>query len=173
MVKKSDLTKRYKRVVQILWIILIAGLSFSVLFVYSIRINFANLYGGFPSYKSFENPTNELSSLLYSADNVLLGSYYRKNRSQAQFDDLAPELVNTLIYTEDVRFYEHSGISFEDLMRVAIKTLYISKLDSRKICQCIFQSNITSLYNLFSCDNPNYTRNCIFLLLCFSGSNNL
>jgi penicillin-binding protein 1A len=85
---------------------------------------------GFPSYKSLENPKNELSSLLYSVDGVLLGSYYRKNRSQIEFDDLSPELVKTLIYTEDYRFTNHSGISFPDLMRVAIKTILLGQSGS-------------------------------------------
>lgn len=127
MTKKKDPGKIYKRIVQIVWGIFLIGTILVVLFVYSIRINFLNLYGGFPSYRSFENPTNELSSLLYSVDNILLGSYYRKNRSQVRYDELSPELINTLIYTEDLRFYNHSGISFPDLMRVGIKTLLLQQ----------------------------------------------
>ncbi|MBR9999946.1 MAG: transglycosylase domain-containing protein [Cyclobacteriaceae bacterium] len=120
----------YNKTAKWLWWIFIAGVVFTILFVFTIRINLFNLYGGFPSYKSLENPKNELSSLLFSVDGIMLGSYYRKNRSQIEFDELSDELVNTLIYTEDYRFTNHSGISFPDLMRVAVKTILLGQSGS-------------------------------------------
>lgn len=122
--------KLYRKFVRWIWWIFLGGVLFSILFVFSIRINLFNLYGGFPSYRSLENPRNELSSHLYSRDGILLGSYYRKNRSQIEFDELSDELVNTLIYTEDYRFTNHSGISFPDLLRVAIKTILMGQSGS-------------------------------------------
>ncbi len=122
--------KIYNKIVRWLWRLFLVGVIFSILFVFSIRINLFNLYGGFPSYRSLENPRNELSSLLYSRDGILLGSYYRKNRSQIEFNELSDELVNTLIYTEDYRFTNHSGISFPDLLRVAVKTILLGQSGS-------------------------------------------
>jgi penicillin-binding protein 1A len=119
-----------KRLVKWIWIVFLFGIVFGILFIISIRINLGNLYGEFPSYRRLENPKSELSSLLFSADNVLLGSYYRKNRSQIEYKDLSPELINTLVFTEDYRFYNHSGISFPDLMRVAIKTILLQQKDA-------------------------------------------
>ena len=84
-----------RRLVRWIWGLFLFGIIFGILFVISVRLNLGNLYGGFPSYRSLENPRSELSSLLFSADNVLLGSYYRKNRSQIEYKDLSPELVNT------------------------------------------------------------------------------
>jgi len=120
----------YNRLIRWIWGLFLFVIVFGTLFVFSIRINLFNLYGGFPSYRSLENPKSELSSLLFSADNVLLGSYYRKNRSQIEYKDLSPALVNTLIYTEDYRFNDHSGISFQDLMRVGIKTILLGQKDA-------------------------------------------
>lgn len=120
----------YTRIVRWLWGIFICSIIFSMLFVFSIRINLMNLYGGFPTYRSLENPKNELSSLLFSVDGVLLGSYYRKNRSQIEYKDLSQQLVKTLIYTEDYRFTEHSGISFPDLVRVFVKTILLGQEDA-------------------------------------------
>jgi penicillin-binding protein 1A len=125
--KKS---KHIKRLTRWIWGLFLFGIIFGILFIISIRINLGNLYGDFPSYRSLENPKSELSSLLFSADNVLLGSYYRKNRSQIEYKDLSPELVNTLVFTEDYRFYNHSGISFPDLVRVAIKTIILQQADA-------------------------------------------
>jgi len=120
----------FKKVVLWMWRLFGIGILLAILFVFTIRINLFNLYGGFPSYRSLENPKSELSSLLYSMDGVLLGSYYRKNRSQIEFKELSDELVNTLIYTEDYRFHHHSGISFPDLMRVALKTVILGQSGS-------------------------------------------
>lgn len=122
--------KIYDKFVRWIWRLFLAIVVLAILFVFSIRINLFNLYGGFPSYRSLENPKNELSSLLYSVDGVLLGSYYRKNRSQIEFDELSDELVKTLIYTEDYRFTNHSGISFPDLLRVGIKTILMGQSGS-------------------------------------------
>lgn len=127
---KDKRANKYSKIARWTWGVFLAGVLIVILFVFTIRINLFNLYGGFPSYKSLENPKNELSSLLYSVDGVLLGSYYRKNRSQVEFDELSDELVNTLIYTEDYRFTNHSGISFPDLMRVAIKTILLGQSGS-------------------------------------------
>jgi len=121
---------RINRVVKWIWGLFLFAIIFGILFILSIRFNLGNLYGEFPSYRSLENPKSELSSLLFSADNVLLGSYYRKNRSQIEYKDLSPELINTLVFTEDYRFYNHSGISFPDLLRVAVKTIILQQADA-------------------------------------------
>ena len=73
-----------RRLLKWIWSLFLFGIIFGILFVFSVRINLGNLYGDFPSYRSLENPRSELSSLLFSVDNVLLGSYYRKNRSQIE-----------------------------------------------------------------------------------------
>jgi len=81
------------------------------------------LYGAMPSLKALENPENDLSSVLLSADNVVLGKYFRVNRSNVEFEDLSPALINTLIASEDHRFYEHAGIDFYGLLRAVYGTI--------------------------------------------------
>jgi penicillin-binding protein 1A len=117
--KKS---KIYKAIVALWAIFIIAIISFS-LFIYSISINFNGWYGELPGLKSLENPKSDLSSILYFADNVEMGKYYRYNRSQITFDELSPNLVNALIATEDVRFSKHSGIDLYGLGRVFFKSI--------------------------------------------------
>ena len=117
----------YRSLVIGLWALFIAGLIALPLYIYSVSINFGNFYGGMPSFKMLENPENDLSSELYSADNVLLGKYFRENRVNATFDELSPNLVNSLVAVEDVRFEEHSGIDERGLMRVAIKSILLNQ----------------------------------------------
>ena len=57
-------------------------------------------------------------SEIISADGVSLGRYFRYNRSQVTYDELSPDLVNTFLYSEDHRFYEHSGMDFWAYVRV-------------------------------------------------------
>ncbi|HEY9488191.1 MAG TPA: transglycosylase domain-containing protein, partial [Chryseosolibacter sp.] len=71
-----------------------------------------------PSYAAVENPQNDLSSELISADGVSLGRYFRFNRSQVSCDQLSPDLVNTLLLSEDHRFYDHAGMDFWAYPRV-------------------------------------------------------
>ncbi|MCU0356128.1 MAG: transglycosylase domain-containing protein [Cyclobacteriaceae bacterium] len=112
---RHPLFKKFTRMIWILFICLIIGFP---LYVYSVSIDLFGLFGGMPSLKAIENPENDLSSELISADGVSLGRYFRYNRSQVSFDNLSPDLVNTLIYSEDHRFYNHSGMDFIAYLRV-------------------------------------------------------
>ena len=115
--KKKQGSSLSSKIVKGIWITFIAIVICLPIFIYSVSINLFNLYGEQPSLKSLENPKEELSSELYSADNVLLGKYFRENRSPVDYDQLSPNLVNALIAVEDYRFEKHSGIDFRGLMR--------------------------------------------------------
>jgi len=108
-----------RRVIRLIWVSFLLVLVLVPLYVYSVRIDFMGLYGKLPSLRSLENPQNEndLSSELYFADGVLMGRYFRENRSQVSFDELSPNLVNALVATEDIRFYDHSGIDLKATLR--------------------------------------------------------
>ena len=108
-----------KKIIKTTWIILIFCILFFVLSVFSIQSNFLDLFGGMPSLQDLEKPQSELSSELYSSDTVLLGKYFRYNRSPVKYNELSKELVTTLLVTEDIRFYEHSGIDFKGLVRAS------------------------------------------------------
>ncbi|GEO02899.1 penicillin-binding protein 1A [Adhaeribacter aerolatus] len=111
-------SKKYSKIVGGIWLAFIAGLLGFVLFVFAVSINFLNLFGELPDFKTLENPQSEVASEMYSADGVLMGKYYRENRSPVKYRDLPQNLVDALIATEDVRFEEHSGIDFKGLLAV-------------------------------------------------------
>lgn len=120
------------KVIKAIWIVFAFGFLLMVLYLVSVKVNLFNLYGKMPSYKSLENPEaqNDLSSILYSIDGKILGKYFRYNRTQSTFNDLSPELVNTLLSTEDIRFYEHSGIDLRGIVRVLVKNLIMGQKSS-------------------------------------------
>ena len=109
----------FRTIFRTIWILFFCFIIGLPLYVYTVSIDLFGLYGGMPSLKSIENPENDLSSEIISADGVSLGSYYRYNRSQISFNDLSPELINTLIISEDHRFNNHSGMDFWAFVRVA------------------------------------------------------
>ncbi|MCC9135854.1 penicillin-binding protein 1A [Pontibacter silvestris] len=113
----------YPKVISAIWLLFIAGLVVFVLYIYAVSINFLNLFGELPSTRSLENPKSELASELYAADNMLLGKYFRENRSPVDYDELPDNLVNALVATEDIRFEDHSGIDPEAMGRVAAAIL--------------------------------------------------
>jgi penicillin-binding protein 1A len=75
------------------------------------------IFGSMPSFEDLENPDSNLATEIISADGVVLGKYFEKNRSQLKYSDLPKNLVQALVATEDARFYEHSGIDARGTLR--------------------------------------------------------
>ena len=76
-----------------------------------------------PGNRELRNIQNQVASEVYSADSVLLGRYFLQDRTEVKFEAIAPAIVNALIATEDVRFYQHSGVDYRSLGRVLIKSV--------------------------------------------------
>ncbi|MFY0599191.1 MAG: transglycosylase domain-containing protein [Cyclobacteriaceae bacterium] len=99
------------------WFIFFGALiGFPTLF-YMVENDTNNWFGGLPSLKALERPDPDLSSELLSADGESLGKYWRVNRTPVSYEELSPELVNTLLVTEDIRFKKHAGIDLKSLIR--------------------------------------------------------
>jgi penicillin-binding protein 1A len=93
-------------------------LSFLVLIMVLVDINFLWLFGSSPRIGELKNPQMSIVSELYSADGKRIGSYFVENRSPVEFREISPNLINALIATEDVRFYNHHGIDFKATLAV-------------------------------------------------------
>jgi penicillin-binding protein 1A len=81
--------------------------------------------GFMPSFEELENPNSNLSTNIISSDNVLLGSFFQENRSRADYMEISPNVINALVSTEDIRFYDHSGIDARGLGRVLFRTILL------------------------------------------------
>jgi len=84
--------------------------------------------GYMPPIEELENPKNNAATEVYSADGVVLSTFYHRNtgnRVLVNYRDLSPNLVNALIATEDVRFTEHSGIDAKALIRAIVKRVLL------------------------------------------------
>jgi penicillin-binding protein 1A len=76
-----------------------------------------------PELEKLENPKVTIASELYTADQVQIGKYYRENRSPVTFEEINPILIKALVATEDVRFYQHSGIDLTAMLSIPVSML--------------------------------------------------
>jgi len=106
----------YKKYIRIFWYVYGLG----VVAVFGLFFMIAEGWLGFmPTFEDLENPESLLASEVVSADNVDLGKYfYKENRSFVKYEEFSPDLLHALVATEDVRFFEHSGIDIRGLFRV-------------------------------------------------------
>ncbi|OUJ73768.1 transglycosylase domain-containing protein [Hymenobacter crusticola] len=116
--RKPQHSGRFARITRALWWLFGGGFVLFILYIFAVSINFLNLFGRMPNLKTLENPKSELASEIYSADGVLMGKFFRENRTPADYEDLPQNLIDALIATEDVRFEHHSGIDLKAMGRV-------------------------------------------------------
>ena len=86
--------------------------------------------GFMPTFEELENPQSNLATILYDNDGDALGKYFHENRTNVDYDELNPHVVNALISTEDIRFYNHSGIDAQGLARVFLRTIILGQKSS-------------------------------------------
>ncbi|MFW5832400.1 MAG: transglycosylase domain-containing protein, partial [Prolixibacteraceae bacterium] len=86
---------------------------------------FLGILGPVPSKSKLQKINNPIASEVFSADGKLLGRYYLENRSNVEFEEISPNVINALIATEDARFYEHRGIDEMALLRVFVKSILL------------------------------------------------
>ena len=90
-------------------------------------VAFTAIWSGFigymPPVEDLQNPINRFATQIYSADGKVIGTwnFNRENRVCVSYNDISPYLVQALVATEDVRFYDHSGVDFLALGRAIVK----------------------------------------------------
>jgi penicillin-binding protein 1A len=86
----------------------------AVVYWFVLETNLFWLTGEMPSVSDLENPKLSVASEIYSSDGVLIGKFFLENRTPVKdIRQISPHLQNALIATEDLRFYEHSGIDYK------------------------------------------------------------
>ena len=94
--------KTIRIIVVLLWVFFLGAVIAIPSVFYMVKNDTNGWFGGLPSLQDLEKPDPDLSSELISADGISLGKYYRKNRTPVTYDELSPQLVNTLLVTEDI-----------------------------------------------------------------------
>ncbi|HEX7583684.1 MAG TPA: transglycosylase domain-containing protein [Prolixibacteraceae bacterium] len=116
----------YKKYLRIFWVVYATG----VVAVFLMFFMIAQGWLGFmPSFEDIENPESLLASEVVSSDGIVMGKYFKENRSFINYNEFSPNILNALVATEDVRFFKHSGIDLRGLFRV-VKGILISDTNS-------------------------------------------
>lgn len=102
-----------------MWSILVGTLLFFALAFLSIERGWI---GYKPDLEDIQTPISRFASQVISSDGKLLGTWSRsENRIFVAKDSISDHVFNALIATEDVRFFNHSGIDGKALVRAIIK----------------------------------------------------
>ena len=128
MAEKKSLTPKQKRnIIITFWVLFcipIVALIFAVAWIGMGSVEWIGIGADIPSFEELESPESNLATQVIADDErTVLSTFHIENRSYVTYDELSPNLINALVATEDVRFYNHSGIDFPSLARVAVKTL--------------------------------------------------
>ena len=117
--KKASKKSLTTRVMLWLWGLLVAGILAIVLVFWMIT---KGMLGYLPPLDELQNPKNKFATEIISADMQSLGRFYRnENRVSVEYTDISPYMIDALIATEDVRFYDHTGVDLKSLMRAIMK----------------------------------------------------
>ncbi len=104
--------------------LILAAVTFVILLFVG---TWAGMFGRIPNASELARLENPVTSTVYSIDKEPIAYYYLQNRSNIDSTQLNPYLVEALVATEDVRFYEHSGIDYRSYARVFVKSILMQQ----------------------------------------------
>lgn len=108
-----------KKIIKTLWICYACCVLAIVAGAFAIKHGWI---GYMPTLTELQSPISRYASQVISADGRLMGTWSRnENRVFVPYDSISPYLFDALVATEDVRFYEHSGIDARAFLRAAVK----------------------------------------------------
>ena len=107
--------------------LLIKGLLFTALILISFYISiYVGVWGKIPSNKQLASLKQSQATEVLDTNNKLIGKFYIYDRQSIHYNDFPKHLIDALIATEDIRFYEHDGVDNKSLLRVFIKSILLS-----------------------------------------------
>ena len=112
----KDTTK--KKIIKWFWVLFTTPILLVAALIFSVW-----MFADIPSFEELENPQSNLATQVIAEDGEILTTFHIENRSYVSYEELSPHLVHAAVATEDSRFYRHSGIDFESLARVLVKTV--------------------------------------------------
>jgi penicillin-binding protein 1A len=122
-------------------------LLYAVVFlVCAIEINLFWLFGSSPTRKEIGQPLQQVASEVYTQDSILIGRYYKEDRTPIGFEEMGEHVVDALIATEDIRFYRHHGVDFRALASSVLSTAQGDRRGGSTITQQLAKNMFRTRY---------------------------
>lgn len=136
---RNESTKQHKK---LFWRLFVAGITF--IFLLFLLASWG-VFGKLPDETNLENPEKNLATEIIASDGKTLGKFYKENRTPVQFEELPNHLIKALISTEDIRFYDHSGIDAKGTLRavVFLGTKGGASTISQQLAKLFFTENVS------------------------------
>jgi len=108
------------------WLVMLGGVV--VMFFVAIYCSILlGLFGKLPTKEALSSIKQAEATQVLDKDGKLIGKYFIYDRQPLDFEDFPKPLINALVATEDVRFYEHDGIDNVSLLRVFVKNMLLQQ----------------------------------------------
>src|SRR5258708_18624253 len=106
-----------------LWVLLAIPLGALVaLCVIAFFVLYLVLARGLPSIDWASHYRPPIVTTIWSADEQLVGEFYNERRVVVPYDRIPKRLKQAVIASEDAGFFEHSGVSYQGLLRALYQT---------------------------------------------------
>jgi penicillin-binding protein 1A len=109
-----------KKALKYLALLISSVLLMAVLFFLMV---YFGIFGALPDKTALAEIRNEEASLVYSADDIIIGKFFAENRTNISQDEIPEHLKYALIATEDKRFFTHRGYDLKSYFRVFFKSI--------------------------------------------------
>ena len=116
-IRKKKKTKKKGSFITLFWLLLMSIVAAVALLF--LLASFG-VFGSLPDETSLENPEKNLATEIITTDGKVIGKFYKENRTPVAYQELPEHLKNALLATEDIRFYDHSGIDIRGTLRAAV-----------------------------------------------------
>lgn len=108
-----------KKLVRYIWIAFAVVLLLVVSLILMVERGWI---GYMPQIDELQSPISRYASQVISSDGKVMGTWsLSENRVFADYDSISPHVFKALVATEDVRFFQHSGIDVRALGRAIVK----------------------------------------------------
>lgn len=105
-------------------------LYFTLFSIFCVILGVTSIYAVYLHFKDELPSVNTLKQVefqtpmkVYSADGKLISQFGEKRRIPLQFEQIPQPLIDTLLATEDSRFYSHKGVDVIGIFRAAFAVL--------------------------------------------------
>jgi penicillin-binding protein 1A len=116
--------KKFSPIHLLIVLIVITAFSSFGIYLYFQKV----ISTGMPSLSILEDPDQELSTQILSADGKLIGTFYsEQKRIKVPYDSIPDHFVKALVASEDRKFYDHWGPDPDRIIKAIVKRVFFGQ----------------------------------------------